>query len=80
MPVFGTYLADHSRFAPTCLGTPPGLPSLGMDALATLAFTYLAAKVVWEGTEMRVGSMDELRTLLAAIAALTIVAGVGVLA
>lgn len=48
-----------------------------MDAIFTPILVYLSAKVVWEGTRQRFGSLDELRTLLAVVIALLLSAVMG---
>jgi uncharacterized BrkB/YihY/UPF0761 family membrane protein len=50
-----------------------------VTALALFGFVQLAAFAVWETTEQRPGTRDELRTLAAVLVALLIVAGLSVL-
>ena len=48
-------------------------------SFATIGFVLLTAFAVWEGTEQRIGTVDELRTLAGALAALIILSGLAVL-
>lgn len=50
-----------------------------MSGLVMFGFTLLATWAVWNSTEQRIGTLDELRTLAAAIVAILIAAGVTIL-
>lgn len=50
-----------------------------MTALAVFGFVLLVAYAVWNRTEQRPGTLDELRTFVAVIVALLIVAGLSIL-
>lgn len=43
--------------------------------MITAGFVLLTAYAVWQGTEQRLGTTDELRTLAGVVAALAITAG-----
>lgn len=46
-----------------------------MDALATFGFLLLVTYAVWEGTEQRPGTRDELRMLVGLLMGMAIVGG-----
>ena len=50
-----------------------------MSSLAFLGFVLLSSFAVWEGTERRLGTLDELRMLGGVAAAILIFSGVSVL-
>ncbi len=50
-----------------------------MSGLAVFAFAVLAAAVSWERTPQRFGTLDEVRAILAAVAAYGITTGAWVL-
>lgn len=44
-------------------------------SVAVLGFAYLAGAAVWKSTRQRVGTLDEIRTVVAALAAFLISGG-----
>jgi hypothetical protein len=50
-----------------------------MTSIAFVGFIFLTAFAVWEGTEQRLGTTDELRVIAGVFAAILIAAGMSVL-